>query len=341
MKNIKKAVCLILSLICALFVPIITANAQTSDYMNNMDKGYVTFVFDDNRSCTAELYELFSKYNMPLSCAVIASSVENNASIINTLTDIQNAGGEILSHTYTHRVFTGADCDLTVVEEEFQKSYNTLTSLGFNVNGIIETGNGGDEANAPKDQIENITKKYYKYSNGYGVSPQFKATRIWLSAGLKTVKDKVNSAAQNNEWLILSAHDFNEMGKAALEALLQYISEKENIEVVTWNYMYRTFGTNPDSITPTNKVESVTEQPQKNDTDIDAVTKPDSEPTQGAIPDTSEANTDNSANADNVQSDSGTNGGYHVFIIIAVILLLAALAVTAIIIIKKKRNRQY
>ena len=64
--------------------------SAAEEYMKGMDKGYITFIFDDNRSCTKELYQLFSKYNMPLSCAVIAQQVESNPTMQQTLMDIQN-----------------------------------------------------------------------------------------------------------------------------------------------------------------------------------------------------------------------------------------------------------
>lgn len=321
----KKPLCLVLILLTILSLTAVPASAAEDDYINGMDKGYITFIFDDNRSCTKEVYELFKKYDMPVSCAVIASAIENNTNMQKNLMDIQNSGGEILSHTYSHKVFTEDSCDLNKVDMEFSKSYRVLTDLGFNVNGIIETGNGGGENSAPKELIETVTKKYYKYSNGYGVSPQFKESRIWLSSGFKVVKEKINSAAENNEWLILSAHDFDEMGKSALEALLQYIAENDKLEVVTWNYMYRTFGTNPESITPTGKVESNTQSPTAN--------------TEATTPSTNITEPDESVNTD-IEVQPVTAYNYTALIIIGIIaaVLVIAAAIIIPLLIKRKKK---
>lgn len=360
MKLLKKAFCIVLTLACLLSVVCLPAGAAGEGFMKGMDKGYVTFIFDDNRGCTEELLELFKKYNMPLSCAVIAKSVETNTAIQKTLMEVQDAGGEILSHTYSHYTFTADNFDINKVQEEFSKSYQVLTDLGFNVNGIIETGNGGAEATAPKDKIEAVTKKYYKYSNAYGVAPQYTNKRIWLSSGLSSVKSTLKKAAENNEWVILSAHDFGEMKKALLESLLQYISSNDKLEVVTWNYMYRTFGTNPDPITPTKAVapstnNSPTDTPSADtpsantpSANTPSTNTPSTDTPSTDTPSTNDTPSDNTPAVDStapadtsneIDTDQQKSANYLPFIIAGVAALLLAGTVIAVIVIKKSQAK--
>ena len=366
MNILKKVICLSLALFCIFSACSVSASAA-EEYMKGMDKGYITFIFDDNRSCTKELYQLFSKYNMPLSCAVIAQQVESNPTMQQTLMDIQNAGGEILSHTYSHKVITANNYDAAMVEEEFSKAYNTLTKLGFNVNGILEAGGGGSENTAPKDKIELITKKYYKYSDDYGVSPQYKKSRTWLSQGLSAIKRAVDKTATNKSWTILSAHDFGEMPKAQLENLLQYISENDNLEVVTWNYMYRTFGTNPEKITPTGKGDA--SLPDEDDDDNDTPTSnqngaasnpqtPDKTPAddKGNVGDTTNKDTENNntVNKDNTENSTTDNNSSNNTVLyskektnltpiiifgVAALVLMAGTVVTLLILQNKKKKK--
>jgi len=64
------------------------------------------------------------------------------------------------------------------------------------------------------------------------------------------IYDMIDKAIQNKEWIILSAHGYNEIsndaaseGTGAMREILEYIKSKNGeIEVVTWNYIYNTFG---------------------------------------------------------------------------------------------------
>jgi peptidoglycan/xylan/chitin deacetylase (PgdA/CDA1 family) len=228
-----------------LFSSIFIVSASEEDYiMKDFDKGYITFVFDDNNSMfTNECYQVFKEYNMPMCCAVIANQVEKNPSLITLLKDIENDGGEILSHTYDHTVFVEGT-PIETVEYQLKQSFVVLKSLGFNVNGIIETGNGGGEKTADYEMIESVTRKYYKYSNAYGVSSQYNKSRIWFfDITVESMKTIIDKAVAEKQWFVLSAHNFKEMPKEDLIEILNYINakDKENIEVVNWNYIYENF----------------------------------------------------------------------------------------------------
>lgn len=242
----KKLFCLLTTLLLLLGICFVPAEATESFTWDEFDSGYVTIVFDDGRDCTATLARIFNEKNIPLSCAIMGKTVVNSSSMVALLKDIQNHGGEILSHTYSHSAFN-ENTTLEDIEREFSMSYQALTNAGFVVNGIIEAGSGGAEKRVNYDLVEQVVKKYYKYSDCYGTSLQYKSVRTWMHGqSLAQLKAKVSRAANRKEWLILFAHDFNEISQPDLEALLQHINDTEGIKGVTYKYMYENFGNYPE-----------------------------------------------------------------------------------------------
>lgn len=268
MSFFKKIMAITVALVIVFSFSFLTANAQEDFKMNTFDKGYVTFIFDDGRMpFTKEVGELFKEYNMPMCCAIPGGRVQKDSELHKTLLKIQSNGGEILSHGYDHKAITseersknpeknvyGADTGIYTaegIEKELGSSWKRLTNLGFNVNGMIEVGCGGDESSADYALVETIARKYYKYSNASGVSAQYKKSRTFMNwKTFNGVKDMINKAAENKEWIILSAHGYSEITSDAasedtgvMRMILDYIQTKQGeIEVVTWNYIYNTFG---------------------------------------------------------------------------------------------------
>ena len=248
----KKQLCKIFSLVFCVIVIfssffVVPVQAAENDFsMKQFDKAYITFLFDDGRMpFTKECFELFQQYDMDICCAVVADEVKRNQTVIDLLMEIQNAGGEIVSHTYGHDALTSNNSTLENIEKELGDSFRVLKGLGFNVNGIVEAGNGGGEKTADYELIETVSRKYYKYSNAYGVSPQYKMSRKWLSG--KTVnaaKSLVYEAIQDKKWVMFWAHDFSEFSKSDMMELLDYIEGhgKNKVEVKTWNEIYVKFG---------------------------------------------------------------------------------------------------
>ena len=231
----------------ALAAPTVQAAGNKNDFsMKEFDKGYITFVFDDGKMpFSEECFELFNSFKMPMCCAVIANTVSNNQSAVDLFKRVESAGGEILSHTLNHNVLHKDNCKLEVIEAQLGTSYKILSGLGFDINGVIETGNGGGEATANYELIETVSRKYYKYSNAYGVSPQYKKQRLWLRYNtLDSMKVHINEAINKKQWLVISAHDFSEFSKENMTQLLMYIDMqgKNKVEVVNWKYIYEKFG---------------------------------------------------------------------------------------------------
>ncbi|MBE6798139.1 MAG: hypothetical protein E7531_07415 [Ruminococcaceae bacterium] len=239
----KKIFCLTIVLVVIMSLFCLPTQAATPEFSwKEYDKGYVTIVFDDARDCTVTLANMFKEHNMPLSCAVPGKVVANSPSMVSILKSVQNHGGEILSHTQTHSAFH-KDSTLAEIEDEFSKSYDSLTKAGFVVNGIIEAGSGGAEKQVDYNLVEQVVSKYYKYSDCYGTSLQYKSVRTWMHGqSLAQLKAKVSRAANRKEWLILFAHDFGEISQSDLEALLQHIKDTEDMQCVTYKYMYENFG---------------------------------------------------------------------------------------------------
>lgn len=252
----KKFLILLLTFIMLLSTVAFTVSAEEDFTMKEFDKAYITFVFDDgNMPFTEQCYNLFKKHNLPVCFSIIANKVKNNPQLISILKDTEKMGGEVLSHTYSHSAFN----EYSGVEDfEYQlgESFLLLRALGFNVNGVIEAGNGGGEAKANYELMETVTRKYYKYSNAYGVSPQYKKKRTWLSYAndkYAFAKATIDDAIAKKEWVVFAAHSFNEIPYEDLDKILTYLKEKgnEQVEVVNWNYIYTNFGEYKGPLVPT------------------------------------------------------------------------------------------
>lgn len=231
--------------------------------MKSFDKAYVTFVFDDGRMpFTKEIAKLFEEFNMPMCCA-IPGKISQDSELYTILLDIQKNGGEILAHGYNHLPITSEEMSKNPVkniygpntgiytaegiEKEFKTAWERLTKLGFSVNGMIEVGCGGDESSADYALVETVARKYYKYSNASGVSEQYKKNRTFMSfKTLSGIKNMIDKAIENKEWIILSAHSYKEITSdcasedtSAMRMILDYIKKKNSeIEVVSWNHIY-------------------------------------------------------------------------------------------------------
>lgn len=244
--NILKKLLLCLLIVTLAFSSFgITASAETDFKMKSFDKAYITFVFDDgNMPFTEECYNIFKAFDMPMCCAVVANRVENNPQVISILKEIEKSGGEILSHTYTHNAFNKNSIEADFIYE-LKNSYIHLSALGFNINGVIEAGSGGAEKEANYEAMEAVTREYYKYSDYYGVSPQYKKPRTWFVWNtVSSIKSMIDTAIIRKRWIVLAAHNFNEISKNDLTEILSYIQSKpeDKIDVVNWNYIYENFG---------------------------------------------------------------------------------------------------
>ena len=264
----KKSIILLLTIAVMLSTLTFTASSEGDFKMKEFDKAYITFVFDDgNMPFTEQCYNLFKKHNLPVCFSIIANKVNNDPQLISILKDTEKMGGEVLSHTYSHSAFNEFS-GKEDFEYQLGKSFVHLRALGFNVNGVIEAGNGGNEAKANYELMETVTRKYYKYSNAYGVSPQYKKKRTWLSYAndkYAFAKATIDDAIAKKEWVVFSAHSFNEAPYEDLNKILTYIKEKgtQQVEVVNWNYIYTNFGEYKGPAVPTSAALASVEKHKK------------------------------------------------------------------------------
>ncbi len=225
----------------------VSSSAAESFSWKELDNGYVTFIYDDGNDI-ASLSTIAKKYNIPFCFSIIGKTVDpdnnqRNLVLTKQLLELQNRGCEILSHTYSHNAFS-EESDVQTIEQELSLSYTALTKAGFVVNGIIEAGSGGGENKVDYNLVEAASQKYYKYSDSYGTSPQYKFERTWMSK-LGTVKGAVNKAQRNKSWLVLSAHSLKDLSASELENLIEYITKEKGMQIVTVKYMYENFGQYP------------------------------------------------------------------------------------------------
>ncbi len=212
-----------------------------------LDKAYVSIVIDDNNAELGKLYDLITgEFGFPLCAAVPATSV--NSSNIALLRKIEKSGGEILSHTYSHRVLNSSVSD-AVIEKEICGSYEALLEKGFNVNGIILAGGGGteDTSEAFRQKLEPYTARCYKYSDRYGVSTQFNHPRTSLAGNLVGAKNIINQAIQDKVWEPIYAHgltkDVTTINEGLWRKFLTFLKEQQDagtLEVVTYRTAYET-----------------------------------------------------------------------------------------------------
>lgn len=274
----KKLFMLFLSalLIFAIISPV-TASAAEDYTMKPLDKAYVTFVFDDcyetgsnyKGNFFKETLQIFKSYNFPMCMAATADNAKVESKR-NLLKELEAAGGEVLSHTVDHTVITDKNSTEEVFEKQLGESYAILSAYGFKINGIIATGSNGPENTANFALMEPITRKYYKYSNLYGVSAQYDykkfdidgVQRRWITEAEST-KKLIDRVIENKKWIVLSAHNFKEIPKTQLEEILEYLLKKTvigDVQVVTWNYMYENFGSYSGPQVPTAEALAKVEQ---------------------------------------------------------------------------------
>lgn len=239
------AVCLTAILLCSLIgvcAPM-QASAETIPMTwGTMDKGYVTIVYDDNRTDLPEVYDIITKeYGLPFCAAVPSNTLPRN---LDTLHAIQDNGGEILAHGHNHTALVPS-VPWTTVESEYKTSYEKLTAEGFLVNGTIKCGGGTSEENDVEylAQVEAYSSKYFKYADMSGTSTQYYHPRIWMKGqGTIAIKNYINNAIADKKWIVLFAHSMEEVPAKYLRTILDYMKEKQELgtlEIVTYRDMYK------------------------------------------------------------------------------------------------------
>ncbi len=214
-------------------------------YMDELDKGYITIVYDDARGDLGTVLNIVNgEYDMPLCAAVPPTTYEGaawNSATVQLFKNIQSSGGEILGHHFT--VFTSAVSREDKLAQ-LQTTYDTLTGYGLNVHGyILAGGNGQNDIN--RTEIEGMLRKVgFSYSDLYGVSENFYHPRWSLNHNTDgNINKRIDEVAENKEWQVYFGHGINvETTEQELRDICTYLKNKEGVEVVTYRYIYENFG---------------------------------------------------------------------------------------------------
>lgn len=231
---------------------------------SNLDKAYITFVNDDSRPDIDKFADLFISKNIPLTLATVADNLLNASSNLKetrleVATRVEKAGGEILAHNAP--VITNDTIDNTnFMYNYFVVQKQLLTSMGFNVNGIILAGgNGQITGNIKTAKWASLIYNYSdllgeKYDTYFGSSVYF-YPRTGLSNyhnDIFKIKQEIDKAIEEKTWKVFYFHDTSEISLDVLEEILDYINSKsDEVEVVTYKNMYDKFATRYSNIKDT------------------------------------------------------------------------------------------
>jgi peptidoglycan/xylan/chitin deacetylase (PgdA/CDA1 family) len=187
----------------------------------------ITFFSDDGYDDALNILKpILDKYNYPASIGFVIHYIGTTGRL--TLAEIdtlQNAGWEIMSHSYNHEYMT--TLDTAELHYEFYESKEYLQNSGFNVYNFMYPY--GDR-NSFTDSISAI---YYRHNRG----DTFSGITVYAVSDLydlDSLKELITLAQTNNAWLTISTHEMTASDSLAVDSLVDYI-DSVGIAVVTMN----------------------------------------------------------------------------------------------------------
>ena len=224
-----------------------------------MDKGYVSFVFDDLTNDIDLIAAVFAEYGFPVGFAAIPASLSKTASGLSatngdytvgmTMKDVLaqavTDGGEVLVHNSSPVVTEDSQYDFEFMYSYFVQVKKSLEEAGFKPRGIIRAGGTG--AISRSAEIDRWLIGNYEYAN-MGTLPQYAWERVNSNIGLANMKTHIDTAATNHAWICFMCHglDNYQSGEAMsdeskLREILTYCTTA-GVEVVTPGYVFTQFG---------------------------------------------------------------------------------------------------
>jgi hypothetical protein len=216
-----------------------------------LDKGFVSFVFDDLRFDIDLVASIFAEFNLPLCVSAIPKNLTHTASGLKAdahgfttgmkmkdiLTKVQENGGEIFSHN-DEVVNATNQYDFDFMYGYYVNNKKVLEDNGFNVRGLISAGGTGSITKT--DEIEKWLILNYDYSN-QGVAVNYDKSRISLNQPLNTVKQLITDAKNNKVWIAFMAHTLSgqeaNITEANLREWLQHCKDI-GVDVVTYAHVF-------------------------------------------------------------------------------------------------------
>lgn len=200
----------------------------------------VSITFDDYSHTVYDAgFPILNGHGIPATFYFISSGLDSQW--ITELTDLQNHGWEIGSHSRTHpNLTTLSEADLIT---ELNQSKVELQAAGLNVSGFAYPGGQGPR----NGTVFRKVKQYYSYArsvaSGYN-TPIIKQydlrTQLQTSSTtIGTMKGWVDSAIANHQWLIITMHTVDTTGSIYsispddLTSLADYIETQVNCNCIS------------------------------------------------------------------------------------------------------------
>ena len=225
----------------------------TPNLTSNKSKQVLNTFIDDDGSTQilTKLKPLSIKHDIPFTIALIGKFLAEGTFIkVNDALELQNElGWEVASHEYNH-IPLGTVTDPEILELEIKYSQEYIRSLGFDVKNIVYPNGQSNK------EIREMAALYYNcgVGTGHGTNTTpvntFNLRRVSFphakaNNSLQWYKNIVDTALQNNEWIIWMLHcgmaEHDATNQQILDDLIAYIKSK-NIETVNLQEGFERYG---------------------------------------------------------------------------------------------------
>lgn len=230
-----------------LIVLILCTCLNTSSASSSLEKGIVTFIFDDGHtSIYKNAYPIFKKMGYTASVAIYTKGWRDGYPGLMTkeqVLQMQKSGWEVMSHSISHQRFDTATREGLEGELRISKEY--LTELGFNVKQYV-----APFSTFPSEHIDLLPKYYEAAYTSYvdpnkpnkskvifGGKDRYEIHRVSMQGkSIEELKAYIDYVDENRVWIVFYEHEIDTKKKytnsETLEELLEYI-ELKDVEVLT------------------------------------------------------------------------------------------------------------
>lgn len=208
------------------------------------DECIITFVDDDGKSeFLTNTKPAYDKNNVKPTVAIIPERVGGKGYMsLEELKTLQNAGYDIVGHSYSHSEAIFKDTSDSIssesIETDFKKCYEWLKNNNFNFETVVYPW-GYFEQTGQKKRYCNLAKKYFNYgiNAGYVNNIQWNGcpndnmylNRYFINLSttmtIENIKGIINGAINNKSWLILGLHggETSQITTSQLDEIIAYI----------------------------------------------------------------------------------------------------------------------
>lgn len=241
-------------------VKLVPVNGQSTDVTfdriqlvpRTLTRGKVTLSFDDGHNTVfSEAKPAMDKYGLRGTAYVITNQHDGatpNRMTLAQLKTLDALGWDIASHTKNHKYLITDAPTVPQVTEELLSSKQWLIKNGFYRGSQHLATPGGQFTPAVLDEIKQYYSTHRTVMDGTEYYPpadpyRLKIQNVLNTTTVATVKGWIDSAATNDEWLILLFHYFmspadadTKVLPADFQAMIDYLAIS-NVDVVTMSEM--------------------------------------------------------------------------------------------------------